>query len=108
MARRMFFYGNISFRSRNERIVDFKRWITHDVIPSLRKTGSYSIHKSNIMTPIEAVNQVIDVAAKFQEVCAVKKGIALVHAINLVEPVYGNTLEPFRKLLPPAEHETSC
>jgi anti-repressor protein len=30
-------------RSRKPKAMDFKRWITHEVIPALRKTGSYSL-----------------------------------------------------------------
>lgn len=30
-------------RSRKKEALDFKRWITHEVLPSIRKTGKYSI-----------------------------------------------------------------
>ena len=29
--------------ARQQQLKDFKRWITHDVLPALRKTGAYSI-----------------------------------------------------------------
>ena len=57
------------------------------------------------MYPLEAVTQVTNIAAQIQNSFAVRKGIALAQAINLVEPVYGNTLEPLRKILPAAEHD---
>lgn len=31
------------FRSRKENAVKFKRWVSHEVLPSIRKTGKYSI-----------------------------------------------------------------
>ncbi len=31
------------FRSRKKESIKFKKWITHEVLPSLRKTGRYSI-----------------------------------------------------------------
>ena len=38
-------YGlyNLVLSSRKPEAKEFKRWITHDVIPSIRKTGSYSL-----------------------------------------------------------------
>lgn len=41
--------------SRKPEAKDFKRWITHDVIPSIRKTGSYSVQQlPNFNNPAEA------------------------------------------------------
>lgn len=34
---------SLIIRSNKKEAKDFKRWITHDVIPSIRKTGSYSL-----------------------------------------------------------------
>ena len=34
---------SLVFRSRLPMAKDFKRWLTHEVIPSIRKTGSYSL-----------------------------------------------------------------
>lgn len=34
---------NLLFSSRKPQARRFKRWVTHDVLPSLRKTGSYSL-----------------------------------------------------------------
>ena len=38
-------YGlySLVLSSRKPEVKDFKRWITHDVIPAIRKTGSYSM-----------------------------------------------------------------
>lgn len=49
-------YGLYSFvlTSRKPQVKDFKRWITHEVIPSIRKTGSYSV-KDNKFTENPAV-----------------------------------------------------
>ena len=40
-------YGLI-FGSKLKSAKRFKRWVTHDVLPSIRKTGSYSMNKSEI------------------------------------------------------------
>lgn len=34
---------SLILRSRKPQAKDFKRWVTHDVLPSIRKTGSYSV-----------------------------------------------------------------
>lgn len=31
------------FKSRKEKAREFRRWVTHEVIPSIRKTGSYAV-----------------------------------------------------------------
>lgn len=41
---------NLTLTSRKAAAKDFRRWITHDVIPSIRKTGQYALTK---MTPAE-------------------------------------------------------
>jgi len=46
--------------SRKPEAKAFKRWITHDVIPSIRKTGSYSTQ----LTPTEALLQSVQLLAK--------------------------------------------
>nr|DAS01909.1 MAG TPA: repressor domain protein [Caudoviricetes sp.] len=44
-------YGlyNLILGSRKEEAKKFKRWITHDVIPSIRKTGSYTAKSDDAM-----------------------------------------------------------
>lgn len=36
---------SLVLRSRKPEAKHFKRWITHEVLPSIRKTGGYSIHR---------------------------------------------------------------
>ena len=38
---------NLVLGSRKKEARKFKRWITHEIIPSIRKTGSYSVDKPN-------------------------------------------------------------
>lgn len=39
------------FTSRKEEAKNFTRWVTHDLLPSIRRTGSYSVN--NILSPKE-------------------------------------------------------
>ena len=48
--------------SRKREAKQFKRWITHEVIPSIRKTGQYIIHKDSyiIENPVERAQRWIE------------------------------------------------
>jgi prophage antirepressor-like protein len=56
--------------SRKSEAKTFKRWITHEVLPAIRKTGSYSLQT---MTPAEAFLQIA------QNMLAVERQIAEIH-----------------------------
>ena len=79
---------NLIFRSRKDEAKQFRRWVTHDVLPSIRKTGSYSVptaqekpeKKSHISTAwVKAVSKIIDMALSaktegdFQKVLALDR-----------------------------------
>lgn len=44
---------NTIFRSAKPEAEDFKRWVTHEVLPSLRRTGSYAMEPARPMTPAQ-------------------------------------------------------
>ena len=39
---------SLIFGSKQERAKEFKRWVTHEVLPALRKTGQYSMNRKRI------------------------------------------------------------
>lgn len=41
---------NLVLGSRKQEAKQFKRWITHEVIPSIRKTGSYQVGQNDLVT----------------------------------------------------------
>jgi hypothetical protein len=41
------------FKSRKPVAERFKRWLAHEVIPSIRRTGSYSVGEATVMDGIE-------------------------------------------------------
>lgn len=46
--------------SRKPEAKEFKRWITHEVIPAIRKTGSYSVeHKKEITIDLDALKVIV-------------------------------------------------
>lgn len=56
--------------SRKPQAKAFKRWITHEVIPSIRKTGSYSIQQHQYklpMTYVEALEAHLEAVKRAEE-----------------------------------------
>lgn len=52
------------FRSRKEIAKTFVRWITKEVIPSIRKTGSYTIKSNPLKEEMEMVQMLYDMHSK--------------------------------------------
>lgn len=44
---------NLILGSRKPSAKDFKRWVTHEVLPTIRKTGGYSLTPSEPLTPAQ-------------------------------------------------------
>jgi prophage antirepressor-like protein len=42
------------FRSRKPEAVTFRRWVTHEVLPAIRRTGGYNFASAEAVTPIVA------------------------------------------------------
>lgn len=40
---------------RKQQLKDFKRWVTHEVLPSIRRTGSYALAQAQPMTPAQLI-----------------------------------------------------
>ena len=73
-------------KSRKPEAKKFKHWITHDVIPSIRKTGSYSIKKE----PNEQTSQLINNTQNL-----IEQTTALIEKIKQDQPYVdlGKTIE---------------
>lgn len=51
-------------RSRSDRARDFRRWVTHDVLPSILRTGSYTVPETPEQLMARAVIQAQELLAK--------------------------------------------
>ena len=92
------------WKSRDEKALDFQSLIADEILPTIRKTGSYSIQR-----PILSGNEVKligSMAEDIQSVFSVKRGVALAQAIDVVSNNYKLNFNSLKQLLPPAEHET--
>lgn len=54
----------VVIRSDAPRAAGFRRWLVHDVIPSIRRTGSYSVEQAPILTEDEIVHQALAITAR--------------------------------------------
>lgn len=94
-------------RSDLESAEKFSDWVCEEILPSIRKTGSYSIEMKQY-TP--ATNAAIDARLLADEIQnwrpGVQRGIALSKAADVVEKAHNISLQVLKELLPPAEHKT--
>ena len=83
----------------------FKRWVTSEVLPAIRKYGGYFIQpqllKGNEIQLIKTMAD--DIQTLF---AGVRRGIAISQAIDLVSVNNNLKLDALKKMLPPAEHDT--
>lgn len=56
---------NLIFSSRTEESANFKRWVTSEVLPSIRKTGGYETPKD--LSPIEKSRHLLNVLVSIQD-----------------------------------------
>lgn len=84
----------------------FKRWVTSEVLPSIRKTGKYEIPKVTpnphyrsrmLKTAVKDCAETADIIAKY---FGVKPGMARAAAMQMVGTAYGIDTEPLRELIP--------
>ncbi len=66
----------LTMRSRLDSAVRFQDWVTDEVLPAIRKTGSYKITASE-MTEVEAAEQYLAIAQKYVEVVKEKERLSI-------------------------------
>ena len=97
---------SLILKSRKPEAKAFKRWITHEVIPAIRKTGGYSIPQ---LTPNPhyrtrmigtAVRDVGKTAEALEKVFGCRHGMALATASSMVGEAYGIDMTPVQRLIP--------
>lgn len=96
--------------SRKPEAKRFKRWVTHDVLPSIRKTGAYAAPGFIAALPVptqEKVSAILAIGEAISRVSGVKPGMAMAATLTCIHDNTGLALEPLRKALPPAT-ESIC
>jgi len=101
---------SLVFGSKLESAKEFKHWVTHDVLPSIRKTGAYQIPKiapnPHYRTRMvkTAVTDIGGTAQAIMLTYHVKPGMALAAAQEMVGKAYGIDTSPLQALIPAEEH----
>ena len=95
----------------------FKRWVTSEVLPSIRKTGSYTVNTQiPKLTPNPkyrsrmigtAIRDIGKTADSLEKVFGVRHSMALNSATDLIGKAYGFDVEPVKKLIPTEESPDS-
>ncbi len=83
----------------------FKRWVTSDVLPSLRKTGAYAVPGSvaALSSPTQdRVTSLLLIGEAIAKVPGVKPGIAMAATLICIQENTGLGMETLRRALPPA------
>lgn len=94
------------FGSKLDTAKEFKYWVTHDVLPTIRKTGSYQLDsKAPVVQAQKTVTLAIEDAQSAAEVLAksiagLKPEMALAAAMASCGKFYGVDTVPFQRLLP--------
>lgn len=101
---------NLVLGSRKPEAKRFKRWVTHEVLPSIRKTGSYAVSGAVASLPAPTQDKVIailSIGEAIAKVPGVKPGIAMAATLTVIHENTGLAVEPLRKVLP-AANEPIC
>jgi prophage antirepressor-like protein len=101
---------NLVLGSRKPEAKRFKRWVTHEVLPSIRKTGSYA--SAGLVTALPAptqdkVNAILSIGEAIARVPGVKPGIAMAATLTVIHENTGLSVDSLRKVLP-AANEPIC
>lgn len=94
---------NLVLGSRKPEAKRFKRWVTHEVLPSIRKTGSYAVHGSVAALPAptqDRVTAILMIGEAVAKVPGVKQGIAMAATLTCIQENTGLSVETMRRALP--------
>jgi prophage antirepressor-like protein len=95
--------------SRKAEAKRFKRWVTHEVLPAIRKTGSYAAPAiASLPAPTQdRVTSLLLIGEAVAKVPGVKAGIAMAATLTCIHENTGLAIETLRRALP-AANEPIC
>ncbi|MCT0230920.1 hypothetical protein KQ306_08670 [Synechococcus sp. CS-1324] len=95
--------------SRKKEAQRFKRWVIHEVLPAIRRTGSYAVPgtaPASASLPSEkqdSVGALLLIGQAIAQVPGVKAGIAMAATLTCIQENTGLVVETLRRALPAAE-----
>lgn len=81
----------------------FKRWVTSEVLPAIRKTGSYNAVASLPAPTQDRVSSILLIGEAVAKVPGVKAGIAMAATLTCIHENTGIAVETLRRALPAAD-----
>ena len=99
----------LAMKANNEVAQNFQAQLADVILPTIRRTGSYSVKPavdtahSQIVTLKTAINDIGDVAESLRNVFGVAQGMALAKATTLIEATYKLDLTEIKTLIAPVE-----
>jgi len=96
--------------SRKPEAKRFKRWVTHDVLPAIRKSGTYAAAGALPTLPAptqDRVSSILLIGEAVAKVPGVKAGIAMAATLTCIHENTGLAVETLRRALP-AANEPVC
>jgi prophage antirepressor-like protein len=96
-------------KSRKPEAKRFKRWVTHEVLPAIRKTGRYALSGTPALpAPTQdRVGSILLIGEAVAKVPGVKPGIAMAATLTCIHENTGLAVETLRRALP-AANEAIC
>jgi prophage antirepressor-like protein len=94
---------NLVLGSRKPEAKRFKRWITHEVLPSIRKTGAYASPMPVTALPAptqDRVTALLLIGEAVARVPGVKHGVAMAATLTCIHENTGLAIETMRRALP--------
>jgi prophage antirepressor-like protein len=95
--------------SRKPEAKRFKRWVTHEVLPAIRKTGRYALSATPALpaSTHDRVASILLIGEAVAKVPGVKPGIAMAATLTCIQENTGLAVEMLRRALP-AANEAIC
>ncbi|RQS20683.1 Bro-N domain-containing protein [Burkholderia sp. Bp8998] len=81
----------------------FKRWVTSEVLPAIRKTGSYNAVASLPAPTQDRVSSILLIGEAVAKVPGVKAGIAMAATLTCIHENTGIAVDTLRRALPAAD-----
>jgi hypothetical protein len=97
---------NLMLGSRKPEARRFKRWVTHEVLPAIHRTGRYAISGAVAALPAaqqERVSALLLIGAAAARVPVVRAQIAMAATLTCIQEITGLATETLRQALPPME-----
>jgi len=93
-------------KSRKPEAKRFKRWVTHEVLPTIRRTGTYAMPNAVAALPAptqDRVSSILLIGEAVAKVPGVKVGIAMAATLTCIHENTGIAVETLRRALPAAD-----